>query len=136
MIIQEPVQATIWFTLNHYSYKDAIFLAERLNAEVASEESLYLLATCYYRAGKNVAAYSLLSNKSFKSSECRLLLARCCCDLKKYNEAEEAILRSADSGLSSEDLFNEFGKSAAFAAQMLALICNKTERYDLSLIHI
>ncbi|XP_074597218.1 cell division cycle protein 27 [Brevipalpus obovatus] len=141
MIIQEPVQATIWFTLNHYSYKDAIFLAERLNAEVASEESLYLLATCYYRAGKNVAAYSLLSNKSFKSSECRLLLARCCCDLKKYNEAEEAILgkfscmdnhnnRSPDQGLSSDDLLQEFGRSAAFAAQMLALICNKTERYD------
>ncbi|XP_053207235.1 cell division cycle protein 27 homolog isoform X2 [Panonychus citri] len=139
MIIQEPVQATIWFILNHYSYKDAIFLAERLNAEVASEESLYLLATCYYRAGKQVAAYSILSNKSFKSSECRLLLARCCCDLKKYGEAEEALLGkfncleksgSCKGGLSSEDIIQEFGKSAAFAAQMLALICSKTERYE------
>lgn len=139
MIIQEPVQATIWFILNHYSYKDAIFLAERLNAEVASEESLYLLATCYYRANKQVAAYSILSNKSFKSSECRLLLARCCCDLKKYGEAEEALLGKFNcldksgcckSGLSSEDFIQEFGKSAAFAAQMLAFICSKTERYE------
>ncbi|RWS26265.1 Cell division cycle protein 27-like protein [Leptotrombidium deliense] len=132
MIIQEPVQATIWFTLNHYAYSDAIFLAERLHCEVNSEESLYLLATCYYRAGKEVSAYSILCDRRFKSSECRLLFARCCCDLKKFAEAEQALIGNVKHSLkhlSIEDLVNEFNEAASFAAQMLALICSKTERY-------
>ncbi|RWS13328.1 Cell division cycle protein 27-like protein [Dinothrombium tinctorium] len=146
MIIQEPVQATIWFTLNHYAFSDAIFLAERLHSEVNSEESLYLLATCYYRAGKTVSAYSILADKAFKSSECRLLLARCCCDLKKFADAEEALIgnksklqqQSSNSSvtsakcpsLSTEELIAEFNEAASFAAQMLAFICSKTERYE------
>uniref|UniRef100_A0A2I3FTS9 Uncharacterized protein n=1 Tax=Nomascus leucogenys TaxID=61853 RepID=A0A2I3FTS9_NOMLE len=37
-VLQEPVQAAIWQALNHYAYRDAVFLAERLYAEVHSEE--------------------------------------------------------------------------------------------------
>lgn len=67
------------------------------------------------------------------------MLARCCCDLKKYGEAEEALLNKFNclenynnraENLSVDDLLQEFGKSAAFAAQILGLICNKTERYE------
>uniref|UniRef100_A0A2I3GHE1 Uncharacterized protein n=1 Tax=Nomascus leucogenys TaxID=61853 RepID=A0A2I3GHE1_NOMLE len=32
-VLQEPVQAAIWQALNHYAYRDAVFLAERLYAE-------------------------------------------------------------------------------------------------------
>lgn len=61
---------------------------------VRSEESLHLLATCYYRSGKTAAAYSILTKSivSAKSSDCRLLLAKCCLDLKKFTEAEEALI--------------------------------------------
>ena len=54
MLIQEPVQAALWHCLNHYAYSDAIFLAERLYAEVNTDESLFLLATCYYQSRKPV----------------------------------------------------------------------------------
>uniref|UniRef100_A0A2I3HJM2 Uncharacterized protein n=1 Tax=Nomascus leucogenys TaxID=61853 RepID=A0A2I3HJM2_NOMLE len=32
--LQEPVQAAMWQALNHYAYRDAGFLAERLYAEI------------------------------------------------------------------------------------------------------
>jgi len=137
MIIQEPVQASIWFSLNHYAYDDAIFLAERLHSEIGSDETLYLLATCYYRASKPIAAYKILSKKQFKSSECRLLLAKCCCDLKKYEEAEKTLMykwktdkksSSTKGALTVDELITHFNESASFVSQLLGLICSKTER--------
>nr|ACM09111.1 Cell division cycle protein 27 homolog [Salmo salar] len=63
-VLQEPVQAAVWHALNHYAYRDAVFLAERLYAEVHSEEALFLLATCYYRSGKAL----VLTGLSFSSA--------------------------------------------------------------------
>lgn len=97
-----------------------------------------MLATCYYRAGKAVAAHSILSRSGCKSGACKFLLARCCVDLKKYSEAEEFLLssfRDSDSkshtvtnALREDELIGEFGDSAAFVAQLLGLISVKTER--------
>lgn len=51
---------------------------------VDSDESIYLLATCYYRSGKPSQAYSILTGKKIVSEKCKFLLARCCVDLHKY----------------------------------------------------
>ena len=97
-----------------------------------------------------MTAHSLLSRSGCKSGACRLLLARCCVDLKKYSEAEEFLLapfRNSDpkthtvtTALREDELIGEFGDSAAFVAQLLGLISVKTERsaraikyYNLSL---
>ena len=136
MLVQEPIKATIWWALNNHSFKDAIFLAERLYWEARNEESLHLLATCYYRSGKTAAAYSVLT-KSFvsaKSSTLRLLTARCCFDLKKFTEAEEALISHMTTAdhrsyvASLEELTLEYEESAAFVSQMLGHIAAKTER--------
>lgn len=95
-----------------------------------------MLATCYYRSGKANAAYSILSSKQCPTPECQLLLARCCVDLKKYNEAEEALVgnlrseRSSNGTFTVEDLRKQFGDSVSFAAQLLAQICSKIERHS------
>ncbi|KAM6153216.1 LOW QUALITY PROTEIN: cell division cycle protein 27 homolog [Erethizon dorsatum] len=39
-VLQEPVQAAIWQTLNHYAYRDAVFLTERLYAGLAEGEQI------------------------------------------------------------------------------------------------
>ena len=68
--------------------------------------------------------------------ECELLLARCCLDLKKYNEAEEALVgnlrsdRCSNVTFTVEELRKEFGESVSFAAQLLAQICSKIERHS------
>lgn len=50
---------------------------------VDTEETLFLLATCYYRSGQVRQAYALLSKKALNSAQCRFLLAKCCYDLEK-----------------------------------------------------
>ncbi|TRY61025.1 hypothetical protein TCAL_09134 [Tigriopus californicus] len=131
MLVQEPVHAAIWHCLNHYSFGDATFLAERLFAEVSSEDALHLLATCYYRSGRCHEAYDLLTTNGVKKSENRFLLAKCAWDLKKLSEAESVLQGDAldpRKELSGEDFVGEFGESASFALQLLARVYGQTER--------
>ncbi|XP_031830400.1 cell division cycle protein 27 isoform X2 [Nomia melanderi] len=129
MIVQEPVQAAIWHCLNHYAYPDAIFLAERLCAEVDTEETLFLLATCYYRSGQVRQAYALLSKKAPSSAQCRFLLAKCCYDLEKYAEAEAAIIGGYYKQLKNlEEIVTQFGEHACFSLQIIAKIYYKMMR--------
>ncbi|XP_017883914.1 cell division cycle protein 27 homolog isoform X3 [Ceratina calcarata] len=129
MIVQEPVQAAIWHCLNHYAYPDAIFLAERLCAEVDTEETLFLLATCYYRSGRVRQAYSLLSKKAPNSAQCRFLLAKCCYDLEKYAEAEAAIIGGYYKQMKNlEEVATQFGEHACFSLQIIAKIYYKMMR--------
>ncbi|KAK3908419.1 Cell division cycle protein 27-like protein [Frankliniella fusca] len=129
MLVQEPVQAAIWHCLNHYAYPDAIFLAERLCAEVESDETLFLLASCYYRAGKPNQAYAVLRGKGASCPQCRFLLAKCCMDLQKLSEAE-SVLTGGDilNSKALEKVVADFGEQAPFALQLLGKICSLTER--------
>lgn len=133
MIVLEPVQAAIWHCLNHYDYQDAIFLAERLCAEVESEESLFLLATCYYRAGQKHQAHWLLSSKKVRSTQCRFLLSKCAFDLKQYPEAEHTLIN--DDILRPrhlDEIIKEFGDIGCFALDLLSKICQRSERAGLA----
>ncbi|XP_037085740.1 cell division cycle protein 27 homolog [Pollicipes pollicipes] len=129
MIVQEPVQAAVWHCLNHYAYADATFLAERLCAEVQSDEALFLLATCYYRSGRPGQAYTRLKARHLRLPQARYLLALCCYELNQLAEAE-AIL-SGGSMLKPkghDDVTSEFGESASLALRLLARIYLRTER--------
>eukprot|EP00095_Tigriopus_kingsejongensis_P007603 maker-scaffold417_size177606-snap-gene-0.56 protein:Tk07603 transcript:maker-scaffold417_size177606-snap-gene-0.56-mRNA-1 annotation:"cell division cycle protein 27-like protein" len=131
MLVQEPVHAAIWHCLNHYSFGDATFLAERLFSEVNSEDSLHLLATCYYRSGRCHEAYDLLQTHGVKKQENRFLLAKCAFDLKRMAEAECALHGNSfdlRKELHTDEFVAEFGDSAAFALQLLARLYGQTER--------
>lgn len=129
MVIQEPVQAAIWQCLNHYNYKDAIFLAERLYAEVGNEEALFLLASCQYRMGKPQRAYKLLQSKGYSSPDCRFIMAQCCLDTDKLAEAEAVITGSClPKNKSLDEIAAEFGENSSFAFRILGQVFSKTER--------
>ncbi|XP_044263050.1 cell division cycle protein 27 homolog [Tribolium madens] len=131
MIVQEPVQAAIWHCLNHYDYTDAVFLSERLYAEVKSDDSLFLLATAYYRSGQKDHAYHILKERTDASTQCRYLFGICAYDLEKYAEAEAALLHSNKTSNDSEnfdDITTEYGDQAPFALNLLGNIAAKTER--------
>ncbi|XP_033114758.1 cell division cycle protein 27 homolog isoform X2 [Anneissia japonica] len=129
MVVQEPVQATIWHCLTYYAYQDAIFLAERLHAEVASEETLFLLATCYFRSGKPNRAYALLTDKGCRTPQCKYLLARCCLQLKKYSEGETILAGSVLTKQHTlEEIISEYGELSCFVLSLLGKILSKSER--------
>ncbi|XP_073350537.1 cell division cycle protein 27 homolog isoform X1 [Pagrus major] len=128
-VLQEPVQAAVWQALNHYAYLDAVFLAERLYAEVRSEEALYLLATCYYRSGKPYKAYRLLKAHSCSTPQVRFLLAKCCVELSKLAEGEQVLIGGVlNKQKSQDDIITEFGESASFTLSLLGHIYCKTDR--------
>jgi anaphase-promoting complex subunit 3 len=83
MAVSEPLSAAIWFCLNHCDYSNAAFLAERLHAEVSSEDTLYLLAMCYYRQGNIKRASYLLSCHPLSNPESKYLSARCLVEQEK-----------------------------------------------------
>ncbi|ESO09568.1 hypothetical protein HELRODRAFT_190557 [Helobdella robusta] len=130
MVVLEPVKAAIVQCLNLYNYADAAFLSERLYAEVANAEALYLLGSCYYHMKKPWKVYMLLSSHRSKSPDCRYLFAKSCFDLEKYSEAELAILETNfDFGTRNLDMvITDFGENASFALSLLGHIYHKTER--------
>ncbi|XP_013383510.1 cell division cycle protein 27 homolog isoform X2 [Lingula anatina] len=129
MVVLEPVQAAVWHALNHYDYHDAIFLAERLYAEVNSDEALFLLATCYYRCGKPIRAYTLLKSTGCPTPQCKYLMARCCLDLNKLSEAEMTLGGSIlMKSKTPDEYIAEFGDAASYALALLAQIYSKTDR--------
>lgn len=135
MIIQEPVQVAIWTNLNFYAYEDAIFLAERLCAEVETAESLYLLATCYYRSGRLNEAYWLLNTKGASNQKSKYLLAKCAYELKHYSEAENILCQNKTPRTQKdlESICKEYGlELSGFVMQLLSKICKQTERISLA----
>lgn len=123
MIVQEPIQVIVWDCLNNYEFDNAIFLAERLHAEVTSEETAFLLGTCYYRAGRVNEAHHLLKQMPLSLPQARFLLAKCSIDLKLYKEAENAL-----GGTNLDIIASEFGEQAPYALQLLAKIYTTTDR--------
>ncbi|XP_039273316.1 cell division cycle protein 27 homolog [Styela clava] len=140
-IIQEPIKAAIWHSLNHYAFADAIFLAERLFAEVASSDSLFLLATAYYRSGKPKITQMLLDKHGMTMPECKLLYAQCAWELEEYAKVEQIFgLNFSPRQLNGSqyitniinDIHSEFGESSCFALSLLGRTYLRTERPDLA----
>ncbi|KAI2797719.1 anaphase-promoting complex subunit cdc27 [Blomia tropicalis] len=140
MIIQEPIKATISFALENFAYSDAIFLCERLHAEVNSEESLYLLANAYYRDTKPNVSYILLTKgqgRLFRSPRCRFLLGKCCYDLKLYNEALLVLVEPLANGndpkthmANREEITSFYCEQSSFVAQLIGSIYVKLDFFN------
>lgn len=97
---------------------------------VESDETIFILATSYYRSNLIHQTYWLLREKSRRSPQCRFLQAKCAYQLKKYSEAECSLTINGfgDIKNSFEDIVKEFGEIACFVLQLIAQICVKTER--------
>ncbi|XP_045168384.2 cell division cycle protein 27 homolog [Mercenaria mercenaria] len=129
MLLQEPVQAAVWDALNHYDYKDATFLAERLCAEVVSDETLYLLATCYFRSGKPRQTFALLQKRGYHSPELKFLYARCCMDVGKCADAELVLAGNILTRQKTiDEIEKEFGNLASHVFNILGALYTRTER--------
>jgi len=132
MILKEPLEQAVWHSLDSYNYDDAIFLADRLVAETPnSDDAVWLLATCLFRAGQHLRVYHLLKSKSAgnKSTRCRFLFAKTCFELERFAECEKALLFTPNlqSGF-IDTLVNEYPDCASSVLHLLGRVCVKTER--------
>jgi anaphase-promoting complex subunit 3 len=119
--------------IQNFDYIDAIFLAERLYAEVKNDESTYILARTYYLSGDINKSYWLLRNSSIEHVPlAKLLLAKCCLETDKLHEAESVLIGNSSSinTLALDDFVNDHTDQAAFALQLLAKVCEKSDRHQ------
>ncbi len=100
-----------------------------------SDESLHLLATCYYRSGRLNEAHQVLKERGCRTPQNRFLMARCCADLNKLAECEAVLCCPGGRQrpdprreMSAEEAVEEFGDAAAFALRALAGVYGATER--------
>lgn len=85
----------IQMSISMLDYENALFFAERLQNISSNPDDIYFLAKCYYLNGKIKQSYLVLrGSAAHQCQDVRLLLARCCIELKKYGEAERALLSS------------------------------------------
>lgn len=130
---RDPLKAAVWHALNYYAYEDASFLAERLFLENRSSETLYLLATCYFRQNRASEAYDLLKRTHSTAPKCRLLFAQCCLKLNKLFEGEQILIgNSTDTSLTAIDsnITSEFQELAGICFSVLANIYRKCHRLE------
>ncbi|KAH9286063.1 Cell division cycle protein 27 -like protein [Echinococcus granulosus] len=118
-VISDPISAHIWGSLHNHAFKEALFAAERLFAETKNEESLYLLATCFYRMNRPKQVIRLLNSNTFSSSKIRYLLSKCYFDCDMLTEAENSLLESECSSKSLIDTLLDFGEQACYAFLLL-----------------
>jgi len=101
---------------------------------VESDETIFLLATSYFRSNQVHQAYWLLKEKTRRSPQCRFLQAKCAYELKKYAEAESALISTGFADAKNcDELQRDFGDLACFAYQLMAQICVRTERNKLAI---
>lgn len=127
--------------LDGHLYTDAIRLAEIYNAEVNTEDSLYLLALSYLRSRKLNSVYQILSRASFYQAKTKLLYGQCCYELGKYHEAEKSLLNH-DIALNSSSINNNISitgtnsnpnaiNTANLTSTSATIACNTTIRDQL-----
>ncbi|PIK47242.1 putative cell division cycle protein 27-like [Apostichopus japonicus] len=96
-----------------------------------SDDTLFLLATCYYRSGYPNRAHAILQTKGCPTPQCRFLMAKCSLELEKFSECEAALMGSSfPKNKSCEEVSSDFGDSAPFALQLLGKLCRKAERLN------
>lgn len=127
-VVSDPISTHIWVSLHNYAFKEALFTAERLFAEAKSEESLYLLATCYYRMGRPKQVIRLLNSNNFSSPKTRYLLSKCYFDCDMLSEAENSLIGS-ESSKSMVDSLLDFGEQACYAFLLLGDVYKLQNNY-------
>ena len=68
------------------------FVIGLLSVLVKSEDSLKLLASCFYRSGDFYKSYYLLrSSDYYKDADLKFLLAQCCYQMKKWDSPSQKV---------------------------------------------
>uniref|UniRef100_A0A7S2RLV0 Uncharacterized protein n=1 Tax=Mucochytrium quahogii TaxID=96639 RepID=A0A7S2RLV0_9STRA len=150
MATEETLKVLVENYLGLYLHRNAMFLAERLYVLNKTQQNLYLLATCYTRAGMFHRAYKVLQKDMdmFSNSEddedlkdvhtqIRYLLAQCCLKLGYYREAEAALLHGTSLAIHGpqkcvQQILNgsDVVANGAAGLYLLGMICSRDNRRD------
>ncbi|OAF71538.1 hypothetical protein A3Q56_00709 [Intoshia linei] len=125
MIDYERIKVAIKDCLTYNNLDDAIFLSERLHAQIKNPETIYLLAKSLYRSRSTLRTYNFLCK--FRNNQLctksRIMCIQVCFDLKKYREAQFFAFNTMEcDSISLDDLYAIYGKEVSFVARLLGKI--------------
>ncbi|KAI1191284.1 tetratricopeptide [Nemania serpens] len=134
--VTAQLRQMVHYHLDHHSYDNALFFAERLFAhDQRSGESAYLLALCHFRLGDHRSAYEIskAANQRSVHLNCLYIFAQTCLLIEKYKEGITALERFREYW----SLKSSFGKHTATAraespdsASVLCLLGKLYKAYD------
>ncbi|KRX16052.1 Cell division cycle protein 27 -like protein, partial [Trichinella nelsoni] len=104
--------------LEYYMYDDAIEAAEFFHSIDKTEDALFLLASCYVRAGKFDMAINLINSKLITSTRLKYLLGRCY--FAKQDKWDKAVIALSQ-------VAGDSSLIGAFASSMLAFMHNRSQ---------
>ena len=120
------MEHTLWtwtqYSLQNHLHENAIFLAERLCAEVPTDWAKHLLATCYFQSGAANRAVAVLHATTTPQN--RYLLALCHVKLGKLAEAQTVLLGPA---APDTEAVAQVPNSAA-GLYLMGVICLKSQQ--------
>ena len=120
------MEHTLWtwtqYSLQNHLHENAVFLAERLCAEVPTDWAKHLLATCYFQSGAANRAVAVLHATTTPQN--RYLLALCHVRLGKLAEAQTVLLGSA---APDTEAVAQVPNSAA-GLYLMGVICLKSQQ--------
>ncbi|KAG4075080.1 hypothetical protein HA402_008145 [Bradysia odoriphaga] len=119
--------------LFHSTFSSGGLNRKIISISVETDDSLFTLATCYYRSNQVHQAFWVLHTKGSKSPQCRYLLAKCAFELKKFCDVESALINENFIELKHlDEICKEFGEVACFALQLVSKVCTQTERHTIA----
>ncbi|RQM27990.1 hypothetical protein B5M09_010394 [Aphanomyces astaci] len=135
MTMEQCLTLAVKRYLDQNVHATAVFLAERLVAENASEDNLGLLADAYYRSGAGHRAISLLerhmtSNQGILSAHNRYLLALCCFEADRISDAENALIPSMSTRRSTGEGATKNVPNGAAGLYLLGRVHRRLHRTD------
>ncbi|KAI1429280.1 tetratricopeptide [Xylaria sp. FL1777] len=95
--VSAQLRQMVHYHLDHHSYDNALFFAERLDAhDRRSSESVYLLALCHFRLGDYRSAYEISKYNSYRGIHlnCAYIFAQTCLLLERYKDGITALEKS------------------------------------------
>ncbi len=91
------LRQTVYYNLDNFTYDNALFFAERLQAhDPRSSESAFLLALCHFRLGDSRSAYEVSKSNGYRGAHlgCAYIFAQACLDLEKCKDGITALEKS------------------------------------------
>jgi len=91
------LKQTVFYHLDNYTYDNALFFAERLQAQdPRSGESAYILALCHLRLGDHQSAYEASKSAGYRGIHlgCAFVFAQACLQLDRYKDGITGLEKS------------------------------------------
>ncbi|GMR54096.1 hypothetical protein PMAYCL1PPCAC_24291 [Pristionchus mayeri] len=116
--------------VQHFAYEDALFLAEMNHDQENSEDTLLILADCYFRTNRLDELFNLLADNPLTHPRLRYIFAACCFELKKHDECVRALAGASPNSYSRLHPLLAKSSSAPFAYNLLSKLYCKESRTE------